>query len=105
MYKFKRIFALMISAAVMTCFMTVSAKDAFNDVDVNSGCFNAVTMLSGMNVVQGDGYGNFNPERFVSRSRIFEYGQRGVFAFGKHRYRFYGCERYRLVCRGCGNLR
>ncbi len=70
MYKFKRIFALMISAAVMTCFMTVSAKNAFNDVDVNSDCFNAVTMLSGMNVVQGDGYGNFNPEKFVSRAEF-----------------------------------
>lgn len=70
MYKFKRIFALMISAAVMTCFMTVSAKNAFNDVDVNSGCFNAVTMLSEMNVVQGDGYGNFNPEKFVSRAEF-----------------------------------
>ena len=70
MYKFKRIFALMISAAVMTCFMTVSAKDAFNDVDVNNDCFNAVTMLSEMNVVQGDGYGNFNPEKFVSRAEF-----------------------------------
>ena len=70
MYKFKRIFALMISTAVMTCFMTVSAKNAFNDIDVNSDCFNAVTMLSGMNVVQGDGYGNFNPEKFVSRAEF-----------------------------------
>ena len=63
----KKILAL---ALVLAMFMSVVAYAGYNDVDMDEDYAGAVELLSALEIFVGDEYGNFNPNKTITRAEM-----------------------------------
>ncbi|MBR3866773.1 MAG: S-layer homology domain-containing protein, partial [Butyricicoccus sp.] len=66
MKNLKKVLALVLAMALS--FTMFAGAVAFDDVEIGSDYSAAISMLSDLNVISGDGKGNYNPNGTITRA-------------------------------------